>query len=82
MEQNILSATLGNDKRQSVTWVNIEHEARREFYLRFLFYGPNEVEFRKRQKRTTKGLDIPSESKMKFKEISTLASLATFSPGK
>lgn len=82
MEQNIRSTTLGNDKRQSVTWLNIEHEARREFYLRFLFYGPNEVEFRKRQKKTTKGLDIPAESKMTFKEISDLASLATCSPGR
>lgn len=82
MEQNIRSATLGNDKRQSVTWLNIEHEARREFYLRFLFHGPNEVDFRKRQKKTAKGLDIPAQSKMTFKEISDLASLATCSPGR
>jgi hypothetical protein len=79
IEQNICSATLGNDKRQTVTWLNIEHEARREFYLRFLFYGPNEVEFRRRQKKTTKGLDIPAESKKTFKEINDLASLATCS---
>jgi hypothetical protein len=37
------------------------------------------VEFRRRQKKTTKGLDIPAESKKTFKEINDLASLATCS---
>jgi hypothetical protein len=82
VEQNIRSATFDNNKRQSVTWLNIEHEARREFYLRFFFFGPNEVEFRKRQKKSTKGLDIPAELKITFKEIGDLTSFATCSPGR
>jgi hypothetical protein len=66
---------IGN--RQGVTWLNIEHEARREFHLGFLFHGPDEVEFRKRQKKEPKVFNIPEEFKPMFKGIRDLARIAS-----
>ena len=67
--------TIGN--RQSIIWLNIEHEARREFHLEFLFYGPDEVEFRKRLNKEPEVITLSEEFKIKFKGIRDLARIAS-----
>ena len=76
-EENTLQEifTIGN--RQSIIWLNIEHEARREFHLEFLFYGPDEVEFRKRLNKEPEILAISEEFKIRFKGIRDLARIAS-----
>lgn len=76
-EENTLLEVFRIGNRQSVTWLNIEHEARREFHLGFLFHGPDEVEFRKRQKKEPKVFNISEESKPMFKGIRDLARIAS-----
>ena len=67
--------TIGN--RQGIIWLNIEHEARREFHLKFLFYGPDEVEFRKRLNKEPEVFTISGEFKIRFKGIRDLARIAS-----
>ena len=80
-EHGTLNEIFSNENRQSVVWLNIEHEARREFQLRFLFYGPDEVEFRKRQKDSLKAPPMPEVSKKTFKEMRDLLYLAVSPSG-
>jgi hypothetical protein len=67
--------TIGN--RQSIIWLNIEHEARRELHLEFLFYGPDEVEFRKRLNKEPEVITLSKEFKIKFKGIRDLSRIAS-----
>jgi hypothetical protein len=76
-EENTLKEVFTIGNRQSVIWLNIEHEARREFHLEFLFYGPDEVEFRKRLKKEPDVITISEEFKIKFKGIRDLARIAS-----
>jgi ABC-type uncharacterized transport system ATPase subunit len=76
-EENTLQEifTIGN--RQSIIWLNIEHEARREFHLEFLFYEPDEGEFRKRLNKEPEVFTISEEFKIRFKGIRDLARIAS-----
>jgi hypothetical protein len=76
-DENTLLEVFRIGNKQSVTWLNIEHEARREFHLGFLFRGPDEVEFRKRQKKEPKVFNISEEYKLMFKGIRDLARIAS-----
>jgi hypothetical protein len=80
-EQNVLKEIFEDENKQSVAWLNIEHEARREFHLRFLFYGPDEAEFRKRQKNALKAPPTCEGSKNTLKEMRDLIHLAVSSKG-
>ena len=80
-EQNVLKEIFDDENKQSVAWLNIEHEARREFHLRFLFYGPDEAEFRKRQKNALKAPPTFEGSKNALKEMRDLIHLAVSSKG-
>jgi hypothetical protein len=76
-EENTLEEVFTIGNRQSIIWLNIEHEARREFHLEFLFYGPDELEFRKRLKKEPEVITISEEFKIKFKGIRDLARIAS-----
>lgn len=76
-EENTLREVFTIGNRQSIIWLNIEHEARREFHLEFLFYGPDEEEFRKRQKKEPEVITISEEFKIRFKGIRDLARIAS-----
>jgi hypothetical protein len=76
-EKNTLQKVFRIGNRQSIAWLNIEHEARRELHLGFLFHGPDEVEFRNRQKKEPKVITISEESKMMFKGIRDLVRIAS-----
>jgi hypothetical protein len=80
-EQNVLKEIFEDENRQSVAWLNIEHEARREFHLRFLFYGPDEAEFRKRRKNLLKAAPTFEGTKNSLKEMRDLIHLAVSSRG-
>jgi len=80
-EQNVLKEIFEDENRQSVAWLNIEHEARREFHLRFLFYGPDETEFGKRRKNALKAPPTSEGSKNTLKEMRDLIHLAVSSIG-
>jgi hypothetical protein len=80
-EQNVLKEIFEDENRQSVAWLNIEHEARREFHLKFLFYGPDETEFRKRRKNALKAPPTSAGSKNTLKEMRDLIRLAVSSRG-
>jgi hypothetical protein len=80
-EQNVLKEIFEDENRQSVAWLNIEHEARREFHLRFLFYSPDEIEFMKRRKNALKAPPTSLGSKNTLKEMSDLIHLAVSSRG-
>jgi hypothetical protein len=62
--------------RQNISWLNIEHEAHREFQLKFLFYGPDKEKFGMRQTDNVEPLSLPQNSKNTFKEITDLLRLA------
>jgi hypothetical protein len=76
-EENTLQEVFTIGNRQSIIWLNIEHEARREFHLEFLFYGPDEVEFRKRLNKEPEVFAISDEFKIRFKGIRDLARIAS-----
>jgi hypothetical protein len=76
-EENTLKEVFTIGNRQSIIWLNIEHEARREFHLEFLFYGPDEVEFRKRLNREPTVITISEEFKTNFKGVRDLARIAS-----
>jgi hypothetical protein len=76
-EDNILQEVFTIGNRQNIIWLNIEHEARREFHLEFLFHGPDEVEFRKRPKKEPAVITLSEEFKIKFKGITDLARIAS-----
>jgi hypothetical protein len=80
-EENVLKEIFEDENRQSVAWLNIEHEARREFHLRFRFYGPDETEFRKRRKNALKASPTSKWSKNTLKEMRDLIHLAVSSRG-
>jgi hypothetical protein len=81
--ENVRVKTAGIDKRQSVTWINVEHEARREFELRFIFYGPDEKEFKKKRlKKIPIVRGVPVEAKTIYKEIKDLAPIAISAVGR
>jgi hypothetical protein len=76
VEQNMIKEIFRTGNRQNITWLNIEHEARREFQLRFLFYGPDKEKFGMRKMEDVEPLSLPRGSKNTFKEINDLIHLA------
>ena len=76
-EENTLQEVFTIGNRQSIIWLNIEHEARREFHLKFLFSGPDEVKFRKRLNKEPEVFTISEEFKIRFKGIRDLARIAS-----
>jgi hypothetical protein len=76
VEQNMIKEIFRIGNRQNISWLNIEHEAHREFQLKFLFYGPDKEKFRMRQTGDVESLSLPQNSKNTFKEINDLVRLA------
>jgi hypothetical protein len=76
MEQNMVKEIFRTGNRQNISWLNIEHEARREFQLKFIFYGPDKEKFGMRQMEDVKPLSLPQNSKSTFKEINDLVRFA------
>ncbi len=76
VEQNMVKEIFRTGNRQNISWLNIEHEAHREFQLKFLFYGPDKEKFGMRQTVDVEPLLLPQDSKNMFKEINELVRLA------
>ena len=79
VEQNMIKEIFRTGNRQNISWLNIEHEAHREFQLKFLFYGPDKEKFGMRQTEDVEPLSLPQNSKNIFKEINDLVRLAVVS---
>jgi hypothetical protein len=48
----------------------------RNFELSFIFYGPDEKEFKKRQEKIPRKIVVPQEVKSIYKEVKDLAQIA------
>jgi hypothetical protein len=82
-QENVSVKSLSIDKRQSVTWINVENEWKnRNFELRFIFYSPNEKEFKKRQEKIPRKIVVPPEGKSIYKEVKDLAPIALSALGR
>ncbi|HEX9318172.1 MAG TPA: hypothetical protein VF884_04475 [Nitrososphaeraceae archaeon] len=82
-QENVSVKILSIDKRQSVTWINVESGWKnRNFELRFIFYGPNEKESKKRQEKTPRKIVVPQEVKPNYKEVKDLGPIALTALGR
>ena len=75
-ERDVPNRILWIGNRQNVIWLSIGHEARRELQLRYIFYGPDEKEFKIRRRNVTKSPHKPMGLNESIKVISDLIDLA------
>ena len=72
--ENVHVKSLGINKRQSITWVMFKPF--RNLVQKFIFYGPNETEFKKRQQKIPRKIIVSPEMKLIYKEVKDLAPIA------
>jgi hypothetical protein len=76
MQRGMPNRILRNGNRQTIVWLSIEHEARREFHLGFNFYGPDKKGFKMRLSDVRRLPQRPKASDESLKVITDIINLA------